>query len=224
MLERVLLLDTMTNLLHYGGIRVTLHLIDRLGLLSWLRGHIVTGSTVVLPTLESRNAFLRLTSKAIEKAHLFLANERSDKDCLLAESKALISVVLSIYDDSILRGLTSAQEQKLSTTSDSFAAVACKTLQALVRVVTELQPNEEIGHIQRSGVSIALASRMLQVIPVGWMKMAVWSLCMAPLCNEAPALDSACLFSKLVLSIDSKIRRATVFQLDRYCASSKQNG
>jgi hypothetical protein len=200
-MERILLLDTMTNLLHYGGSQATLHLIGRLGLLSWLRGHIVTGSTVVvLPTLESRKAFLRLTFKAIEKAHLFLANERSDNDCLLMESKALISLVLFLYDDSILRGLASAQEQKLSSTSDSFPAVVCKTLQALVRVVKDLQSSEEIGQVQRQGVSIALASRMLQAIPVGLMKMAVWSLCMAPLRNEAPVLDCACRFSKLVLS------------------------
>jgi hypothetical protein len=200
-MERILLLDTMTNLLHYGGSQATFHLIGRLGLLSWLRGQIVTGSTVViLPTLESRNAFLRLTSKAIEKAHLFLADESPDKDCLLTESKALISLVLCIYDDSILRGLASAKEDKLSSTFDSFAAVACETLQVLVRVVKDLQSNDEIGHVQRQGVSIALAARMLQTIPAGWMKIAVWSLCMAPLCNEAQLADCACVFSKLVLS------------------------
>ena len=197
-IERTLLLSAITILLHYGGSRATSHLIGRLGLLSWIRGQIVTGTNFdLLPTLESRTAFLRLISKALQKAYLFLADEKSVRDYLLTESIALINPVLFLYDGSIRRGLVSTH---FTSTTNSFAAAACETLQTLVRLTKVLQSNVDIGKVHRHGVSIALASTLLQTIPTVLTKMAVWSLCMAPMCGEVQLSSGASLFIKSILS------------------------
>ena len=194
--ERILLLETITSLLHFGGRRATAHLIGRVGLLSWLRGQLALD---VLPSLESRIAFLRLMLKSIESARSYLAEETSDRAHLLSESRPLINGVVMLHYDSINDRLQSAQRYGNSIW-DSFATASCETLRALVEITHELGFPDEVDEIQQVGIPLASALKILQTVPVSLVRTAVWSLCNAPVGNDGHAADNSAAFISFLLT------------------------
>lgn len=210
--ERILSLDTLTAILENGGRRAASHLIGRLGLLSWLRGQfVVDGLISVLPSLASRIAFLQLASKAVNMARLYVTDEDSDKHDLLMETKAFISDIVTLYDDSIHRGLTTALEQRGTAPSDSFATLFSDTLEALVNTVNEDGSSEDLGNIQKCGIPLDRALRVLQAVPESLKRALGSSLCIAPLRLDESVTENAARFSELVLSLlaTNKVDKAT---------------
>ena len=197
--ERMLLIDTIATLLSHGGRRAASHLIGRLGLLSWLRGQLVAGNLIhILPSLESRISFLRLLYTAVNMACLHLTVESSDRHHLITESKTLFSSIVMLYDDSMSHGLMS--EQKDATEWGLFSVLTCELLHALVKVTEDHGSSEDLGDVEKFGILLAPASRMLQTIPQHLKKMAVTSLCLAPLCRDSTTSENAVTFSNLALS------------------------
>lgn len=202
--DGILLLDTLTALLQNGGRRAASHLIERLGLLSWIRGQLVTGELLhLLSSLEGRIAFLRLirTSLTIARQYLDGDGEVSGKHHLLMESKALVSCIGRLYDASIDGGLITPSNQKDSLNSEMFAALTSEVLGILVRMTDELGSSENLVESEASGIPLSVALRILQTTSPDLREAMTFSVCKVPLNIDAEVSECVGMFSQLALSV-----------------------
>jgi hypothetical protein len=205
--ERILLIDTLTSILENGGRRAASHLIGRLGLLSWIRVQVISDDLIrLLPSVGSRIAFLRLTSVALSMSRLYLAKEDSEKYQLLIESRSMISDVIMLYDDSIRQGPSSFLDQRGTTTPALLATLSSDTLAVLVNIMKDLGSSEDVNSVQKYGIPLDRAIRMLQTIPQSLKSTIILSLCIAPIRLDEPAAENAVTFCEIVLSFLSTIQ------------------
>jgi hypothetical protein len=116
------------------------------------------------------------------------------------ESKALVSHIVMLYNDSIGHELMTTTERNDATPSGSFSGLSCEILHALVALIEDLGSNKDLGDVEECGIPLASASRMLQTIPQHLKKMTVSSLCIAPLNYDFTRSENIATFSKMVLS------------------------
>ena len=168
--EYTLLLETMKVLLDCGGSRAALHLLGRLGLLSWMRSLITSRPIAeIFPTVKPRVSFCELVSAAVRAAS---QNERLRTEDLVHEVCALSQPVMNIYFERLETG---------KTTDATLIAAVCGALESLSGVLTDLV-NEglDFEETQPVGVSIHQCLEFLRLLPVAHRKRMVFSLSFLP--------------------------------------------
>ena len=112
----------------------------------------------------------------------------------------MINNVAMLYDDSIRRGLSSFLDQRGTVPSDLLATLSSDTLAALVNIMKDLGSSEDVKSVQKFGISLDRAVRILQTIPQNLESTTILSLCIVPVCLDESIAENTVTFCELVLS------------------------
>ena len=185
-LERTLLLETMTRLVQHGERAAGSHLIERLGLLSWLVSFLASDSvSVILPTLDSRRAYLELVFVTIQEVNLRITGQYTEQE--LIEFSCLLQPILSVF-------------ATIEESSDrAIKDLACKVVHVLIIEMDSTEKHfASISTI--NGIHAASALHALLVSPSEWKPRMAWAICCVGM-EETSALDALNLMSNLLVVI-----------------------
>jgi hypothetical protein len=118
----------------------------------------------------------------------------------------MINDVIMLYDDSIRQGPGSFLDQRGTTTPALLATLSSNTLAVLVNIMKDLGSSEDVNSVQKYGIPLDRAIRMLQTTPQNLKSTIILSLCIAPIRLDEPAAENAVTFCEIVLSFLSTIQ------------------
>ena len=182
-LERILLLETVTRLVQHGERAAGSHFIERLGLLSWLASFLGSDNvTVVLPTSDSRRAYLELVLVTIQEVNASLTRQLTEQET--SEFSFLLQPILSVF-------------ATIEESSDrAIKDLACKVVHTLISQMGSIE--ERFASISTiNGIHVASALHTLLMSPNEWKPRMAWAICCIGM-DEISELDALNLMSSLL--------------------------
>jgi len=148
--EQGLILDVLHQLFLFGGQAASVHLVDRLGLLSLLRILVSKSKFYGAPT-SLKQSLCAVADIAIERATQFVSAD--SKKQLANEIRLLLQPLVQVF----------LSTERVSTANDKFADRFCKTLSKIVQLLSSLSPLQV--HFSPNGLSISVTLDFLTTCP-----------------------------------------------------------
>jgi hypothetical protein len=177
--ESCLILKTLTKLLHIGGVHAVSHIVDRMGLLSWLRSLLCeVNRTKHGPSRSARTEILLLLAQVVQRAIDLLPTEE-----LVAATSGMAQSVLSMTIDTL--DVSSEKFGRAGYKSHKqLIQRACAVLLLLQTVFTNNESASSRECFQPDGFLMETASQFLSTVTTAEeLEAAVCAFCVLPI-NE----------------------------------------
>eukprot|EP00978_Attheya_sp_CCMP212_P014782 scaffold37822_cov55-Attheya_sp.AAC.3 len=182
-IERGLILDVLIRMLHFGSSVAPLHLVSRVGLLSWIHSLVEGRPSLSIPI---RIKIVKLLDAAVKAANIHEVLLESDpKDFMLKLSGAASSVIWLCTDFSKLAP-TSLQQTNVDKISLVKSGCECLSMMSVVADQARSKDVEATDAlISCSGISLKSSLTMISYITLNWetkanLPMLIKAICLLP--------------------------------------------
>lgn len=222
--ESCVILKTLTKLIQNGGVQAVSHIVDRMGLLSWLRSLLCEVNIAKHgPSQSARVEILLLLAQVVRRAIAILPTKE-----LVAATSGMAQSVLSMTFDPL--DVSSDSVGRYSYKShNQLIKQACAVLSLLQTVLLKNNSARSRECFQPDGFLVETASQFLSTVTAAEeVEAVVCAFCILPINDRAIDGSHVELFWMKILSVTSEIlptlRRLTkVAVLHRFCVMLNQD-